>query len=119
MSQQHMASGEIYHDRESSSHQRFEGIPHSEDYYTGSYGQKISAVHIPSIGQRLVPAIVSFILLALVTFGVTGIGFLANVGLPGALLFLTLLISFYAAVAIIHVQFNPLSNSSNWPRIPF
>jgi len=69
MSQQHMASGEIYHDRERSSYERFDGIPRSEDYYTGSYGQKISAVHIPSIGQRLVLAIVSLVLLALVSLG--------------------------------------------------
>jgi len=106
MSQQHMASGEIYHDRERSSYERFDGIPRSEDYYTGSYGQKISAVHIPSIGQRLVLAIVSLVLLALVTFGVIGIGFLANVGLSGGFLFLILLIFFYAAVVIINVVFN-------------
>ena len=42
----------------------------------------------------------------LVTFGVIGIGFLANVGLSGGFLFLILLIFFYAAVVIINVVFN-------------
>ncbi len=40
------------------------------------------------------------------TFGVIGIGFLANVGLTGGFLFLILLVCFYAAVVIINVVFN-------------
>jgi len=54
----------------------------------------------------LVIALVSLVLLALMTFGVIGVGFLANVGLTGGFLLLILLICFYAAVVIINVVFN-------------
>jgi hypothetical protein len=75
-------------------------------YSTAFQGQKISVGRASSAGQRLVIALVSLVLLALMTFGVIGIGFLANVGLTGGFLFLILLVCFYAAVVIINVVFN-------------
>ncbi len=76
------------------------------DYSTAFQGQKISAGRTSSPGQRLVIALVSLVLLALMTFGVISVGFLANVGLTGGFLFLILLVCFYAAVVIINVVFN-------------
>ena len=76
------------------------------DYSTAFQGQKISVGRALSPGQRLLIALVSLVLLALMTFGVIGIGFLANVGLTGGFLFLVLLVCFYAAVVIINIVFN-------------
>src|SRR5215469_8743211 len=76
------------------------------DYSTAFQGQKISVGRALSPGQRLLIALVSLVLLALMTFGVIGIGFLANVGLTGGFLFLVLLVCFYAAVVIINIIFN-------------
>jgi hypothetical protein len=100
MSQQALEFEGIHRDGPGSTYNRY------NDYSTAFQGQKISVGRASSPGQRLVIALVSLVLLALMTFGVIGIGFLANVGLTGGFLFLILLVCFYAAVVIINVVFN-------------
>ena len=99
MSQQGLEFEGINRDGPGSTYNRY------NDYSTAFQGQKISG-RASSPGQRLVIALVSLVLLALMTFGVISIGFLANVGLTGGFLFLILLVCFYAAVVIINVVFN-------------
>ena len=100
MSQQGLEFEGINRDGPGSTYNRY------NDYSTAFQGQKISVGRTSSPGQRLVITLVSLVLLALMTFGVIGIGFLANVGLTGGFLFLILLVCFYAAVVIINVVFN-------------
>lgn len=100
MSQQGLEFEGINRDGPGSTYNRY------NDYSTAFQGQKISVGRTSSPGQRLVIALVSLVLLALMTFGVISIGFLANVGLTGGFLFLILLVCFYAAVVIINVVFN-------------
>ena|SRR6266851_4095655 len=100
MSQQGLEFEGINRDGPGSTYNRY------NDYSTAFQGQKISVGRTSSPGQRLVITLVSLVLLALMTFGVISIGFLANVGLTGGFLFLILLVCFYAAVVIINVVFN-------------
>lgn len=100
MSQQELEFEGINREGPGSTYNRY------NDYSTASQGQKISVGRAPSPAQRLIIALVSLVLLALMTFGVIGIGFLANVGLPGGFLFLILLVCFYTTVVIINVVFN-------------
>jgi hypothetical protein len=110
MSQQEMHYDEIDRDRAGSSYAGYEGVPHfNYDYSAGSYGQKLSGRLLssaPTAGQRLVLALVSIVMLMIMTFGLIWIGIATNGdALAGFLLFF-LLILFYAAVVIINIVFN-------------
>ena|SRR5712691_5387077 len=100
MSQQEMDYGEMKHDRANFSYVGYEGA---------SYGQKLSGHSVgraATSGQRLVLAVISMIMLMIMTFGLIAIAIATNAPSWAILPILFILILFYSAVVIINVVFN-------------
>jgi hypothetical protein len=112
MSQQEMRYEEQNSHRVDKVHASYDGLPPHESQqqqFGGLYGQKLSepaSVRIPTVGQRLLLAIVSLIMLMVMTFGLIIIGIAANIHSGGAFGVVIALTLFYVAVIIINVLFN-------------
>jgi len=109
MSQQEMDYGETNRDRPNFSYPGYEGASYANSYSAGSYGQKLSGHSVgrtATSGQRLVLAIISMILLMIMTFGLIAIAIATQAPNWAILPILFILILFYSAVVIINVVFN-------------
>ena len=109
MSQQEMDDSEMNRDRPNFSYVGYEGVSHGDSYSTGSYGQKLSGHSVgkaATSGQRLVLAVISMIMLMIMTFGLIAIAIATEAPRWAILPILFILILFYSAVVIINVVFN-------------
>ncbi len=112
MSQQEMHYEEQNSHRVDKVHASYDGLPPHESQqqqFGGFYGQKLSepvSARTPTVGQRLLLAIVSLIMLMIMTFGLIIIGIAANIHDGASFGFVMALILFYVAVIIINVLLN-------------
>ncbi|HCF84927.1 MAG TPA: hypothetical protein DEV72_06980 [Ktedonobacter sp.] len=109
MPQQEMDYGEINHDGPNFSYAGYQSAPSGNNYYPGSYGQKLTGQAsgmTATPGQRLALAIISIAMLIIMTFGL--IGFAVATQAPDWAIFpiLFILTLFYSAVVIINIVFN-------------
>ena len=109
MSQQEMDYGEMNRDRANFSYVGYEGASYGNSYSAGSYGQKLSGHSVgraATSGQRLVLAVISMIMLMIMTFGLIVLAIATQAPSWAILPILFILILFYSAVVIINVVFN-------------
>jgi hypothetical protein len=109
MSQQEMGYGEMNRDRPNFSYPGYEGVHFDNSYATGSSGQKLSGQvsgKIATAGQRLALAIVSIVMLMIMTFGLIAIAIATHVPDWAVFPILFILVLFYSAVVIINIVFN-------------
>jgi hypothetical protein len=106
MSQQEMRFEELNRGQAEPSYSGYEGAPH---YSPGAYGQKLSATspsRAPTTAQRLVLALVSLLMLMIMTFGLIFIAMASNASRDGIAGLVFALILFFVAVITINGLFN-------------
>lgn len=104
MSQQEMNYGEMGRDRSGFVSGGYQGIPLSN-----SYGEKLSgqtAGGTPTAGQRLALAIVSLVMLVVMTFGLVGLAAILQAPPWVILPILFILVLFSSVAVIINIVFN-------------
>ena len=111
MSQQEMNFSEINHDqsRFSPAEYNYDEGSHYASYSNNLYGQKLSLSKTPTVGQRLIVAVISLFLLLLLSVILMVIlvhsDFAFSYG-PVQLFFFVALFLFFLAAVIINVLFN-------------
>ena len=106
MSQQEMQFEGSSRHEPNHSYTGYEGVPHYNNYSTASYGQKLTPQAAFSSGQRLALAIISIVMLMIMTFGLIGIAIATRVPDWAVIPILFILTLFYAAVVIINIVSN-------------
>lgn len=109
MSQQEMNYGEMSRDRPQFSYAGYEGGPYGNNSSPGFYGQKLSGQargNTATPGQRLALAIVSIVMLIIMTFGLIGLAIATHAPDWAVFPILFILVLFYSAVVIINIVFH-------------
>jgi hypothetical protein len=107
MSQQQMNYEGSY--RDGPSYDGYEGSPHYNTYSMDMNGQKLSGQakgQTLTAAHRLALAIVSLVLMVVVTFGVILIAMLSQGGILAGVFALLVIVLFYLAVVAVNVVFN-------------